>query len=524
MSRIKVFLFLILVSGAFSQIYSQGDENKVGHLRILDRDHANWKQIDDFSVLLDWGFYPEPIDLRFRIGNLPEESKTEFLIFPWSHLDSVQVCDLKDNCLQAGFAHPVDQWLIPGIFPVFPLRKFLESSSEIKVRIQSRNYILSEVRLVSAEELYSITTLYSGIVFSLLALVIVQIAYLINSYVRLRSKWILYQILFSIGMGLTFLFVSGIASRYLFPGLGFPLSLGKKIMIGYLIISGTLWVSYFLKIKQNFKPVWYFYNSVNILTAILVALSFTQFPRLFISRSFTILYLAVTGTAIILSLIAMKRKTIQTRWFAMSMFSLLAIEILNIISYKTYFSFDGKSFLFFIGFFVPINIFLTSRVVRTRIRELEFEIALRRKELESFQNSVLENQSDSSNEKRKSTIIGINVDEALARLNRLLDEDKIYLEEELRISDLAAVLGLSVHQVSELLNQVLNISFPDLLKKYRIEEAKRIILNDPSVNILDLAFSVGFQSKSSFYDSFKKYTGLTPQEFRKSLLPDAPEE
>ncbi|TGJ98383.1 helix-turn-helix domain-containing protein [Leptospira langatensis] len=525
MSRLTVFLVLALIFGVSTQTYAQGDENGVGHLRILNRDHANWKQIDDFSVLLDWGFYSEPIDLRFRIGNLPEESKTEFLIFPWSHLDSVQVCDLKEeNCVQAGFGHPVDEWLIPGIFPVFPLRKFLEHSSEINVRIQSRNYILSEVRLVSAEELYSITTLYSAIMFSLLAVVIVQIAYLLNSYFRLRSKWILYQILFSFGMALTFLFVSGIASRYLFPGFGFPLSLGKKIMIGYLIISGTLWVSHFLKIRQNFKPIWYFYNAVNCISGILIVLSFTPFPRLFISRSFTILYLAVTGIAIVLSIIAMKRKTIQTRWFVMSMFSLLAIEILNIISYKTYFSFDGKSFLFFMGFFVPINIFLTSRVVRTRIRELEFEIALRRKELENFQNGIMENQSDPSGEKRKSTIIGINVEETLARLNRLLDEDKIYMEEELRISDLAAVLGLSVHQVSELLNQVLNISFPDLLKKYRIEEAKRIIANNPSVNILNLAFSVGFQSKSSFYDSFKKYTGLTPQEFRKTFLPDSDEE
>ncbi|MGJ4748368.1 helix-turn-helix domain-containing protein [Leptospira sp. SA-E8] len=517
----NLFLVWLLIFGISFQAYAQGDEKKVGHLRIIGSDQTHWKQIDDFSVVLDWGFYPEPIDLRFRIGNLPEESKTEFLIFPWSHLDSVQVCDLKNNCLQAGYAHPVNEWLIPGIFPVFPLRKFLENSSEINVRIQSRNYIYSEVRLVSAEELYSITTVYSGIVFSLLALIIVQVAYLINSYIRLRSKWILYQILFSFGMGLTFLFVSGIGSRYVFPGFGFPLSLGKKIMIGYLIISGTLWVSHFLKIRQNFKPVWYFYNSIAIMTAIMVALSFTKFPRLFISRSFTVFYLLVTGIAIVLSLVATKRKTIETRWFVASMISLLVIEILNIISYRAFLSFDGRSFLFFIAFFVPINIFLTSRSVRTRIRELEYEIALRREELRNFH---ADKSSSDPSAKKKSTIIGINVEDTLARLNKLLDEDKIYLEEELRISDLAAVLGLSVHQVSELLNQVLNISFPDLLKKYRIEEAKRIILNDPSTNILDLAFSVGFQSKSSFYDSFKKYTGLTPQEFKKSVSPDPAEE
>ncbi|MFB5650620.1 helix-turn-helix domain-containing protein [Leptospira wolffii] len=512
-------LVLILALLAFFPANAQNNKRpEVGHLRILGSESAHWRQIDDYSVLLDWGFYPEPIDLKLRIGNLPEESKTEFLIFPWSHLDSVEVCDLKDKCLQAGFAHPVNEWLIPGIFPVFPLRKFLEESPEIRVKIQSRNYIFAEVRLVSAEELYSITTLYSGIVFALLALVIIQIAYLIHAYLRLRSRWIFFQILFSIGMGLAFLFVTGIGSRYLFPSFGFPLSLGKKIMIGYLILTGTLWVSYFLKLKQNFKPVWYFYNAINFITAIMIGLSFTKFPRQFVSLSFTIFYLAVTGTAIVLSLVAMKRRTIRTRWFVLSMVSLLVIEILNIISYRTFFSFDGRSFLFFISFFVPINIFLTSRSVQTRIRELEYEIDLRRKELQNFQRDRMEGLNDPANEKKKSTIIGVDVEEVLARLNRLLDEDRVYLEEELRIGDLAALLGLSVHQVSELLNQVLNISFPDLLKKYRIEEAKRMIANDPSLNILNMAFSVGFQSKSSFYDSFKKYTGMTPQEFKKSLM------
>lgn len=506
-----------MVFGIFFQVSAKEAENQAGHLRILNEDNTNWKQIDDYSVLLDWGFHPDQIDLRFRIGNSPEESKTEFLVFLWSHLDSVEVCDLKNNCQKAGFSHPVNEWLVPGIFPVFPLRKLLDESPEINVKIKSRNYILSEVRLASAEDLYSITIFYSGIVFSLLALVIIQLVYLINSYFRLRAKWIFYQILFSVGMGLAFLFVSGIASRYLFPNFGFPLSLGKKIMIGSLIITGTLWVSHFLKIKQNFKPVWHFYNIVNILTAVGIALSFTKFPRQFVSLCFTILYLAVTVTAIVLSIIAMKRKTIQTRWFVMSMVSLLAIEILNIISYRTFFSFDGRSFLFFTAFFVPINIFLTSRSVRTRIRELEAMIALKKHELENFYKNSSDPSLDPGNEKRKSTIIGIDVEDALSRLNRLMEEEKVYLEEELRISDLAALLGLSVHQVSELLNQVLDISFPDLLKKYRIEEAKRIISTDASVNILNIAFAVGFQSKSSFYDSFKKYTGVTPQEYKKSV-------
>jgi AraC-like DNA-binding protein len=63
----------------------------------------------------------------------------------------------------------------------------------------------------------------------------------------------------------------------------------------------------------------------------------------------------------------------------------------------------------------------------------------------------------------------------------------------------------------------LNKNFMDLLNNYRIEEAKEMLLkpgkNDRS--ILEIAFEVGFNSKEVFNRCFKKYTGMTPSEFKK---------
>ena len=92
---------------------------------------------------------------------------------------------------------------------------------------------------------------------------------------------------------------------------------------------------------------------------------------------------------------------------------------------------------------------------------------------------------------------------------------KIYREEELNLTELATRIGISNHQLSEYLNQELKVSFFQLIHKYRIEEAKSRLVTHPDETILSIAYQVGYQSKSSFNDIFKKETGLTPTEFRK---------
>ncbi len=119
---------------------------------------------------------------------------------------------------------------------------------------------------------------------------------------------------------------------------------------------------------------------------------------------------------------------------------------------------------------------------------------------------------------RKSYLNGVNIEEVIEKLTSLMTEDKVFLEEELRLSDLAALLGLTVHQTSEILNQILKISFADLLKKYRIEEAKRLLVEDVRKPVLDVALECGFTSKSVFNEAFRKHESLTPLEFRKKQL------
>lgn len=109
------------------------------------------------------------------------------------------------------------------------------------------------------------------------------------------------------------------------------------------------------------------------------------------------------------------------------------------------------------------------------------------------------------------------VEEAvLARLTRLLDTEKPYLESDLSLPKLAERLTTSPHNLSQLLNDRLGMTFFDWLATYRIAEAQRL-LNDPATTNLkidEIAERVGYNSPSAFHTAFKRLTNLTPAQYR----------
>jgi YesN/AraC family two-component response regulator len=89
------------------------------------------------------------------------------------------------------------------------------------------------------------------------------------------------------------------------------------------------------------------------------------------------------------------------------------------------------------------------------------------------------------------------------------------------LSELAKKIGESPHHVSQVINEKLNESFFELLASYRVEEAKRILSDNKNDNLTieEISEMVGYNSKTAFNNAFKKLTGKTPSEFRKSINP-----
>ena len=98
-------------------------------------------------------------------------------------------------------------------------------------------------------------------------------------------------------------------------------------------------------------------------------------------------------------------------------------------------------------------------------------------------------------------------------LNNLLLSDNIY-KEDLTLPKLAATLGIKTYQLSHFINNYIEMSFADFINTYRVEDAKKKILTSQDVTILNIAYESGFNSKASFNRAFKKFTGLTPSDFR----------
>ncbi|TAJ11290.1 AraC family transcriptional regulator [Marinilabiliaceae bacterium JC017] len=107
----------------------------------------------------------------------------------------------------------------------------------------------------------------------------------------------------------------------------------------------------------------------------------------------------------------------------------------------------------------------------------------------------------------------------VSRLNDLMLSEKPFLNPNLNLSQLAALVDCSSHTVSETLNGLIGQSFNDYINNFRIEEFKSLATQPKYHNytILALAFEVGFKSKATFNAAFKKFTGQTPSQFLKTI-------
>lgn len=106
----------------------------------------------------------------------------------------------------------------------------------------------------------------------------------------------------------------------------------------------------------------------------------------------------------------------------------------------------------------------------------------------------------------------------IEQLTSYMETEKPYLNPSLSIRNLAEEIEMNSRDLSVLINQYLDKHFFDFVNEYRIEEAKEILKNPAKkeFTVLEILYEVGFNSKSSFNTAFKKHTGLTPTQFRKS--------
>ena len=103
------------------------------------------------------------------------------------------------------------------------------------------------------------------------------------------------------------------------------------------------------------------------------------------------------------------------------------------------------------------------------------------------------------------------------KLTAYLEVEKPYLNPDLNMLMLSRQLKLPVRYLSQIINETFGSNFYKVMNQFRIEEFKRILSQSSATKTyLEIAYEVGFNSKSTFNAAFKKITGMTPREYQKS--------
>ncbi|MBN2078438.1 MAG: AraC family transcriptional regulator [Spirochaetes bacterium] len=103
------------------------------------------------------------------------------------------------------------------------------------------------------------------------------------------------------------------------------------------------------------------------------------------------------------------------------------------------------------------------------------------------------------------------------QLRIIMEEEKLFCDEDLSLGRLSEALELTKNQLSQFLNSYHGKNFNNFVNGYRIEEAKKMMRQEPGRQMISIAMAVGFNSYSSFHSTFRKMTGMPPAEYRRGL-------
>ena len=104
--------------------------------------------------------------------------------------------------------------------------------------------------------------------------------------------------------------------------------------------------------------------------------------------------------------------------------------------------------------------------------------------------------------------------ELLERIIKLVNDEKLFLYPNLKVSDLAKQINSNRNYIYHAINVEMGTSFSDYINGLRVDYAARLLEANPDLSINEVIIKSGFTSTSAFYRNFKKFKGITPTEKR----------
>lgn len=107
-----------------------------------------------------------------------------------------------------------------------------------------------------------------------------------------------------------------------------------------------------------------------------------------------------------------------------------------------------------------------------------------------------------------------NLKKIFDRLLIALEKDKIYTDPMLSLSDTATIINSNDKYVSSAIAEYANMNYSNFINFYRVNEAKRLIYKNEHTNLNEVMAICGFNSRTTFYNAFKKHTGMSAKQFK----------
>jgi len=259
----------------------------------------------------------------------------------------------------------------------------------------------------------------------------------------------------------------------------------RKSILVHLIPFAAYWI-YVITDIVGLSAAFYIFMNLQILIYIIASLIILKHYRNEIKKVYSSI------------------EKLNLSWLSVILYAFILMWVIDITTYSLFFllslSVEFLSLMTFLS--LLINFVFANLIVFKSLKYPEILSGAHQREFQPKyrQSRLTQNQSYEYAEK----------------LKRYILSQKSYLTPSITIHQISAELEIPSRELSQVINESFNQNFYDFINSFRIEAAKSR-LNDvkEKKTVLEIAYEVGFNSKSAFNGAFKKFTGNTPTNFKK---------